>query len=409
MKLKVDFALLGSELKLEKNVCIELSPRCIEAIEPRCAEAPDLYIASSIAMPPLCNAHTHPMDAALAEYGEDMELSDLVSLPRGLKYRKLVETDTNTLIDAVAVYLRRAAESGVVLLGAVAELGSLGIEIFSKVSSPWIAVDVYPQPHPNRARDLEEYIGLLKRYSRLSIDTLLSLEPIELEQLGHVAEEVNGVIQIHVSETHSLFEKRDYQRLKYLGSRAIVVHGTYLDVDAYRKWIEPYAVPLVLCPRSNVNHVGKLPEVGVFLEHARKGYAIAVGTDNGAWFTPSPLEEIHYAYLAYRKQVPDPEELAKILLYAATIGCFKTLGSPYRGIKVGSPPIILLLVDPFFQFSQSPVIAAVRRGLSAEKVLVVGDEVVPLPSRRLCSSKLLQKVISSIAPSPSLRVQQQQR
>ncbi len=154
MKLRVDFALLGPELKLARDVCIELSPRRIEAIEPRCTETPDLYIASSVAIPPLCNAHTHPMDTAFAEYGEDRELGDLVSLPRGLKYHKLVETDMNTLIDAVTTYLRRAAENGVVLLGAVAELGSTGVEVFRKVFSPWIAVDVYPQPHPDRARDL---------------------------------------------------------------------------------------------------------------------------------------------------------------------------------------------------------------------------------------------------------------
>jgi len=397
LRIKVDYAFIGHDLKLERDVCIDISSRGIESIEPSCRETPDLYIASSIAIPPLCNAHTHPMDVVIAEYGEELELHQLVSLPNGLKYRKLAEIDKHRVAEAVTAYLRRAVENGVILLAAIAEFGDLGIEIFKEASTPWIAVDVYPQAHPDRARDLDEYLSLMRKYRRLSMDTLLSLSLEELNELGRVCREVGARIQVHVSETQKLFEYQDYTLLKHLESCAIPIHLTYLTEEIYEKFIG--GTPLVICPRSNANHLGRLPEVSILLKHAEKGYAIGIGSDNGAWFTPSPLEEMHYAFIAYKSRVSDPSRLAKTLLYAATIGCFRVLGSSYRGIDVGSLPIILVLVDPLFSYTQNPVIAIARRGVSAEKLFVIGNQVVPLPSKEVFRSKLLHTIVSSIAPS----------
>ena len=337
------------------------------------------------------------MDVVIAEYGEELELHQLVSLPSGLKYRKLAEIDKHRVAKAVTAYLRRAVENGVILLAAIAEFGDLGTEIFKEASTPWIAVDVYPQAHPDRARDLDEYLSLMRKYRRLSMDTLLSLSLEELNELGRVCREVGARIQVHVSETQKLFEYQDYTLLKHLESCAIPIHLTYLTEEVYEKFIG--GTPLVVCPRSNANHLGKLPEVSILLKHAERGYAIGIGSDNGAWFTPSPLEEMHYAFIAYKSRVPDPSRLAKALLYAVTIGCFRVLGSRYRGIDVGSLPIILILVDPLFSYTQNPVIAIARRGVSAEKLFVIGNQVVPLPSKDVFRSKLLHTIVSSIAPS----------
>ncbi len=378
MRLCVDYALVGKELVLKKNVVFEISSGRIESIsveDNRC----DLYIPNSVALPPLCLAHSHPLDNALQDYGEDRRLEELVSLRHGLKYQLLENLDDVQLIEATRLFFLDALRNGVLVLGVYAEFGSRGVNIVERAKlQPWIKV--YPQPEPSQCEDLDSYVYLAKRYRALGLDTLLLLSDRDLEELGHVVNTYDVDVQVHVSETENLWKARDFEKLRYL-RRASVVHGTYLNDEAYRESVYRYCSAWIVCPRSNLYHEARLPSISVLMKHYGGGKPVAVGSDNAAWFSPSPLLEISIAYALYRHEVASlgRRELLQFLLSACTYGCFEALGfGDVFVLRPGKPSVMLILAGQALRLSSNVLVTIVKRGFEMKRLLVVGDKVFDL-------------------------------
>jgi len=396
LRIKVDYVFINENLELIENACIDISSSSIINIESNCKDVGDIYFPSSIALPPLCNAHIHILDNALVEYGEDQKLSNLVSLPYGKKYELLKKLSKDTILKSIKEVLTEALNNGVLFLGALLEFGDEGVQYLRKIESLSPIIKIFPQPPPEQWNNVDAYIEILKKYKSIGMDTLLTLNWDELKLLDHVAREVNGVIKAHVSETLNLFNKRDFERLSLL-TKVLLVHGTYITSDVYEQYIKVRNIPWILCLRSNYYHSRYVPDINLIQAHYKHNFPIAIGTDNSSWFTPSVLDEISFAYTIYRVMTNDRKLLAYLLLYASTIGCYKTLGIGYHGLEVGAPPIMLILQNPVFNYSHNITISLVKRGYSSEKILIAGEEIIPLPSTQMYKSKELRNILSKLS------------
>ncbi len=324
--------------------------------------------------PPPCNAHSHLLDYALADLGEHLKIGDLVALPRGLKYKVLREIDDETITDRLEQLASLLiAEHGTTGVAGYAELGDRGVRLLKKGLSRVKWLDLYPQPE---TPSIEEYIALLERYGRVGLDTLRAVNVEDVERMYRAAKRVNGVIQVHVSETKKLYDAKDYEKAVVLGEHGVVVHATMLKREEL-KYVAESTRGVVFCPSSNLYHTGVHPPIlDAYRVLWRNGFTnLALGTDNAAWGEPSILAEARLAYLsAHHGIVEDPllgesdaEGIAAMLLYMLSRGCWELLGAPAEDLGRG----FLLVKLPEAKWSASIPISLVKRGAFRQKRLMV--------------------------------------
>ncbi len=348
------------EVRVRENQCLELDggPSFSAACPVRGFEDYQGFMA----LPSLCSAHSHLLDYAFPEAGEEKTIEELVALPGGLKYRLLAKTPRRVLLERLSLLPRLLGEKGVGIVYSYAELGDEGVSILRRVfSGTGIVVEPYPQPLRPGLRD---YALLLEKYGRVGLDVATSFEDWELEELRRTARRVDGIIQVHVSETPSLYRARDYEKAVVLGRAGVAVHATFLAGDELEE-IATRMRGLVLCPTSNRYHVGVGPRVEEVYERLwRKGYrSLAFGTDNAAWGEPSVLGEAREAYLLARQHLlGDVDGLAEMLVYMATVGC-ENVGPAER-----SRGSVVLVELPEAKWSERPLVTLVKRGAYRRKI-----------------------------------------
>ncbi len=377
MRICVDYALIGTNLDLERNICISIENNRISQITGYTSTSPDVYIPSSIAIPITANCHAHCLDAALPSIGEDLELELVVSPRRGIKYAEISRCSIDKLTECAKLYLAHAFRQGVIVVASYAELESLGVEVLARASSsiPVIVVP-FPQPCPSDISSVEKYLAILKTMRRLGMNTLLDLEFEDLKELAKAAQHLSAHIHVHVSETERLYRAKDFERALELKPRA-AIHCTYLGKEEALE-LSRVGIWIVPCPRSNTFLVGRVMDPNVFVEVFLETKRIALGTDNAAWFTPSVLREIEHYYMVSRVIARDRMLFVKALLYAATIGCFRCLGIEYRGIYENENAAMLIVQVPELRYSYSPLHTLVERLSSSRVIAVFGENIVPL-------------------------------
>jgi len=382
LRICVEWLLEDTWLRLRRYVSLELTDREISEISEGWSYC-DIELRNFVALPPLVNPHTHPMDRAWAGYGLGLPIEKLVSPQGGLKYRLLsedIESGGTRIARALEEFSRECIVSGVVLIGAVVEMGFRGVEVVKKhLRVPYIAL---PQPPPEDVGDPSSYEAILRRFRALAMNTILDLEPRDVEELGRVAEEVRGYVQVHVSETEKLYRARDYERVP---RSFVAVHCTHLSREEFEK-LYARCRSVVACPRSNALLVNKVPQ---YLSAMWKN-ALGLGTDNASWLDPDVLQEARFLSLSLKT---DPREA----LFYATVGAARSLGLVYGGLREGEIPIALLArVGP----CTNPVNALVLRN-TFRRLLAIGKDLMdPVKDYERCVAMLntmLRKNIARLA------------
>ncbi len=310
-----------------------------------------------VASPPLCNAHIHLLDSAFVELGEAKPIEELVAQPHGLKYKALASISRGKLVESVRRVLNYMRGEGVLVAISYAELGDYGVSVIGEAArGTGVRVVALPQP---REKKLAEMIRVLVEHGGLGMDTALDLEPGELRVLGEAGR--GRQLHVHVSETWSLYQQGDYDYALELKPRA-AVHGTFWTFFEAKSFAS-IGSWWILCPRSNRILVGVEPPLHIAYRLWLEGYRrIALGTDNVAWNPPSMWLEISHAYVAAVRATGDPEETARMLIYAATLSCHELAGVEPAVIENGSRPwAVVALPVANIDYSGSPLATTAKR------------------------------------------------
>ena len=381
----IEWAVLGPDLKLSRKVVVEISSKRIENIEEGWSYCDD-KLDEHILTPPLFNAHTHPMDRAWAGYGLGMDISNLVSPSKGIKYRlleKALESDPKIIAEALHRFSIECISSGVVAIAAIAEMGREGAELVSK--ELWVPHILLPQPHPSEIHSLDAHLELLEEFRALAMNTALDLGREELEELLARSRDLGAYVQIHVSETSKLYSKRDFELVK----NVVSIHCTYLSAAELIEHASRVRA-IVACPRSNALLVSRQPSYEAITHLAKKGYAVGLGTDNASWQDPSTLEEARFAV---RNGLRD----ARVALYLATIGNARAMGIDYRGIDIASLPIALVhRVSP----ATNPINALLTRATSTS--MIMRTRIMHLPLRNEDTAKKILEELRELMKQVAL-------
>ncbi|WP_054842215.1 amidohydrolase family protein [Vulcanisaeta distributa] len=123
----------------------------------------------------------------------------------------------------------------------------------------------------------------------VSLISPLNYTMAELKLVSRLSGSRGLPISTHVSETEDTYLDNDLNRAltTLVTGNTVFVHLTQLNDDDIAKIP---LLPIVTCPRSNIEFVGKLARVGAMVR--RGGLKPLIGTDNVALIEPDPWEEI---------------------------------------------------------------------------------------------------------------------
>ncbi len=201
-------------------------------------------------------------------------------------------------------------------------------------------------------------------------------------------------IQIHcaqsISEFHEMVRRTGLtavqwlDKLGYLGPRASIAHGIFLDHHPWVRWpsrtdlgrLAETGTSLAHCPTVFARRGVTLRDLGSYL---RGGVNVGIGTDT---YPHNMLEEIRQAGLAARITAETPGNVSSGDLFrCATLGGAKLLGRTDIGrLAVGAKPDVVLvdLTHPAMQPRREPlrslIFAAAERAV--KHVFVAGRQVV---------------------------------
>ncbi len=361
--------------------CARVILACGEVLRDSCVEVDDEGLVSGYGggvpagsgavwwdaiLPSLCTGHSHLLDYALAEAGEELGLARLFSQPSGLKYQLLLSSQPSTLPERLEKLSRVLAGLGVGAVASYAELGCYGGQLLSRaLGGSGLVLRLLVQAWWKR---LTDYLAAAPRFWGVGLDTVYDLEPSELRRLvWHVGA---GRVQVHVSETRELYEARDYEVLVEVPG-LVVVHATYLGPEHLGYLLGSSG--LVFCPSSELGFEGRMPDPRLLRGLRLEGIPVALGVDNAGWNPLDPLYQVSVAYLWMRGSATGwREELAQLLLEAATSECRRMLGAPC-GLCVGEKVDAIGVRVPELAWSGSPLATLAKRGFSGPRARILGE------------------------------------
>jgi cytosine/adenosine deaminase-related metal-dependent hydrolase len=229
--------------------------------------------SDSIVLPAFVNAHTHIGDSIAKEAGGGLSLDELVAPPDGLKHRLLRAASTAEKVGAMRRTLRFMEQTGT---AAIVEFREGGVE----------GVDAVRQALAGR--DVEAVV--------LGRETVAAMEAADgfgasgardgdFDHFRNATREAGKLFGIHAGER----DPHDVNAALDLDPDFVVhmVHPEPLHLDR----IADAAVPVVVCPRSNlVTNAGVAP-IADLVERT----TVALGTDNVMLNSPSMFREMEFA------------------------------------------------------------------------------------------------------------------
>jgi cytosine/adenosine deaminase-related metal-dependent hydrolase len=228
--------------------------------------------SSDIVCPAFVNAHTHIGDSIAKEAGRGLSLDELVAPPDGLKHRLLADADPSELVESMRRSLEFMASSGT---GAFLEFREGGVEGVERLREAAASVDIEPVVFGREEIDvLDVADGFGASGAR---DADFSAERTATREAGKP-------FGIHAGER----DQHDINSAIDLDPDFLVhmVHAEEIHLER----IEDSAIPVVVCPRSNlVTGVGT-PPVSDLLERT----TVALGTDNVMLNSPSMFREMEF-------------------------------------------------------------------------------------------------------------------
>jgi cytosine/adenosine deaminase-related metal-dependent hydrolase len=371
-----------------------------------------------LVMPGLVNVHSHPSsepgnkgitdevgskqlyNSSLYEY-LTLALVDAVGVPHVNKvaWSELLMSGVTTLVDLSVAnegWVERAAQSGLRLVLA---------PMFR--NGPWFTENGYRVEY-----DLDEAAGRQAMDAALAIVDAAVAHPCGrlsgmvapsqidtctetlLRDAVAAAAERDAPIQIHCAQSITEFQEivrrtgltavQWLDQLGYLGPRASIGHGIFLDHHPWVRWptrtdmgrLADTGTSVAHCPTVFSRRGITLRDLGSYL---RAGINVGIGTDT---FPHNMLEEMRTAAICARITAETPHTIASgDLVRCATLGGAKLLGRDDIGrLAVGAKPDVVMvdLAHPMMQPGYDPlrslIYAAAERAV--KHVFVAGAQVV---------------------------------
>ncbi|MHC1628267.1 MAG: amidohydrolase family protein, partial [Candidatus Nezhaarchaeales archaeon] len=261
--LNVGMALVGRELEIQKKVSIEIEDGRITSIASG-FRSKGLTFKHGVAMPALVNAHMHVLDYAFQEAGLNLELSELVSEPHGLKHRLISTLNEQDMRNAALRLFNKLIRQGV--YKAVIFCERLEAISLLRDAAKALGLDVTLLARPKRLNGRLLIGEALDKADGLGLDSPLRYSISELEQMSSECTKRGLLKATHISETHIMHRQGDVKLAIEHFNSDMAIHGVHLEED------DVYAlslnnVSLVLCPRSNMWFSSGLPPLRYLLKH----------------------------------------------------------------------------------------------------------------------------------------------
>lgn len=316
----------------------------IVAIEPGSTNSDSLII------PAFVNAHTHLGDSIAKEAGAGLSLEELVAPPDGLKHQLLREASAEEIITAMNRSLAFMEAHGTAATVEFREGGVEGVRHIEEAASG-LAIDPVICGR--------ETIDAMEAGDGYGASGANDADFTAERTATRVADKLFG---IHAGEV----DDSDVDPALDL-EPDFLVHGVHLQED-HLKRIEDQAVPVVLCPRSNVVTDVGLPPARELAERT----TLALGTDNVMTNSPNMFREM--ATAADLLDLPARDVLAMATYQAAEIA-----GLDCGVIDEGRPAKLCVLDGNSNNLNGAvdPVRAVVRRAGPADVSAVVLEDGSP--------------------------------
>jgi cytosine/adenosine deaminase-related metal-dependent hydrolase len=295
------FALIGSDLRLEKNVCVTIEHGKIAKIETNTSKSnveKEYTFSHHLLLPKFINSHTHIGDAALKDQAFEMSLNQAVGVT-GHKYQ-IKNLTKNQRIMAMRLSMIEMIENGISAFYDFREDGLNGIRELKQAATN-LPIELHILGRPNKITDLD---SVLTNCDGLGLATPLLSSKEEMIQTRRRISLREALIATHIGEELQVIEEAfakyglsDLQlALKYLDPN-ILIHLTVVKEKDLRNI--PSSKFIVFCPRSNAYFGLGFPPVNYFLD---KEHLVGLGTDNVMITPPNVLEELRWLILRLKEQ-----------------------------------------------------------------------------------------------------------
>jgi len=300
--------------------------------------------SDAIVCPAFVNAHTHVGDSIAKEAGEGLSLAELVAPPDGLKHRLLEQADREDLIEAMARTVSYMAGSGTGAFVDFREGGVAGVDAIESVLSDSNLAGVVLG---------RETVAAMERADGFGAS---GATDAEFGAKRRATREAGKLFGIHAGEVDS----SDINPALDLDPDFLVhmVHAEALHLER----LADSAVPVVVCPRSNlVTGVGQPP-----VEALAERTTVALGTDNVFLNSPSMFREMALTAKRYALS-------ARAVLRMATVNGAEIAGLDCGLVDVGRPARLVVIDGDSDNLAgvHDPVRAVVRRAGTADVERVV--------------------------------------
>lgn len=374
IRVRVDAALIGEGLTLAKDVCIDISKKSIEHIESDCEYAGDIYIPSSIALPPLCNAY--------------------IRIPAEITPSSIL----NASVD-VNSYTRFLAnmmlEEGVVSTAISFSINRPITMLWNSIQQVKPLARFFPFLDRENLDNIEGVIKILQQYSAIEVD--INDMEVVVGGMNVISGELCKAckaILVRASNPINDTARRIFDELKNLGN-IILLYENILD-DQLFEFLRSRVTTWILSIGSGMARYSCATKFDLLLEHIRHIPRLSIGTHNVYINYPSPIDEASFLFKLLNSIAGESPELARTLIKAITLNCYELLCFKKPTIEPGSPPIMLLLTSPVFRYSKNVLNSIVLYGPKAEKILIAYEDIIYTRSPRLLKSKSLQDAMKML-------------
>jgi cytosine/adenosine deaminase-related metal-dependent hydrolase len=357
MIINVGMALLGDELRARRRISIEVEDGVVKSIDEG-FKSKGLTFRNGVAIPALVNAHIHVLDYAFQEVGLDLELSELVSEPHGLKHRLIARLSPKKVLrSSLSLFeslVRQGVYTAVVFCERAEVLGYL------RQYSERRGLNAVLLTRPKRVNGSLLLDEVLEGSDGLGLDSPLGYTVDELTQMRWKCAEKGLFKAVHVSETPKTHEEGDFKLALEVFDADMIVHGVYLEEDEICE-LSSRGTSLALCPRSNMWFSSGLPPLDQLTKHEVN---LLLGTDNAGWVNPDIWRELEALYNVSRLQGLrlNPEEALKMA--TVNIRRVKNLKVPLNVLEEGAQANFIVLDGEMLglRFSKNVYASIVKRG-----------------------------------------------
>ena len=375
------YALLGEDLRLARDVILHIDAGVLEQIEENAPmRGVDHAFSNTLVVPAFVNAHTHLGDSVAKESAWNATLDQAVG-SSGIKFQKLKER-ASEISKAIQQIIQNMVESGVGAFVDFREGGLKGVQLLKKLTSayPGEAI-ILGRP----ATDNMQLDQIVNASDGLGIATTTAFSDDELENIRKKVKGMGKILAVHCAENSqerqlsiSHYGQNDVLRATRILGADILIHLTKAN-HSDLLLVKEHRTGVVFCPRSNAYFGSGFPPV---IQAIKAEIPVALGTDNVMVTHPDPLQEARW--LALQLRLRGHRLNPRIILQMITTNPAKMFALQSGIIEVGRKANLLgiNLKSPRTSFCEDPILALLMRATPEDYLLVNYGEKLLLSTKR---------------------------